>query len=515
VIGLQSTILRRLPRFPLAMKGNWCRGVVAVLLSIAGGCGVEPGDAPTGGVSTSRSALSEPTIDVTLDPDGYLGSLNLGDFGASYLGASHPVTLTSGQYAIWAPITADLEGRNTPLATLFVDAAAGTIRVSPSSIIAPVAPGDRTVHLRTILFPYDPRDTGAFSVALWGVGWFSGAGHVSDVRVFDNRRYQMVQTPSWTRDGFGDLFSHAPDVAVRQGCAEIAPDQQAGLSFTVHGCRLAPRLSEIMVAPGTDFAIGLLGVYTLPPGHPVKVISERLYRLTGPGSVDIDTGRVEYSDRGDLYVSANGPETTSFIDGTKASRLFAVRNHMITPDKTATVTFDPAGSITELDLGPTFNIDPISRLAVGRRYQLNSMWNWDPDDLFSQQFIDGRFGAVPGLTITEDGALQVTDAITKNLLVDTAARRLTAKVGTVHITVHDIKQKVKIDDTVLHGSECDGKHLEFKMLLGRLHHVGVVGSDDAILTEAKFLLGFDGHCTPGTITFPKATQGSLTVSCSL
>jgi hypothetical protein len=506
-------------------------GVVAGI-----GCGEQPSEGDSSSVIQRRvSALDEPTVTVTVELGGYLGSINIGAFPAAGQGTAYAVTLPSGEHDINTPLAFDETG-STKLATLTVDAVAGTVSLV-SDYFQPVAPADRVLHLKTIVFPYDVGDSAIFGVGLLGVGSFSGGGGVYDVHVLDNRRYQLLQSSSLNRDGTSSTFSPAPDVLLRHGCPELSADAPVTRSFSVESCRLRPRLTTITVAAGTDVPLALLGVATLPPGKPFKVVRERLYRFTGPSSLDLVTGAAEFSDRSDLFVGQDGShdsdgghdsddshhrysnhdsdgghdsdDVARFLDGTKASKLFSVRNRVITPVVTSCLTFDDSGSITDLEIADGYPIDHAT-LIKGRRYVAKAVRSWDPDDLVSQNFIAGRFGADPGLIIGDDGRLTVTDAVSKHFRVLSSPPRLTAKVGNIHFTVHGcLDEKVRVDARIL--DRLYG-HCGTRVLTGRLHQIALIGANGSPVASTNFTMGYDGRCSPQTVTFP---QGSIDLGCSL
>jgi hypothetical protein len=456
-----------------------------------------------------QSALDEPTVAITMDLAGYGGPIHIGDFGAADHGVVNPLSLPSGTYDIVAPFTSALEDGSPVLATLTVDALAGTISVTPSPWIDPVAPGDHTLRLRTVVYPYDASHMSAPWVLLEGVGTFTGGGAVYDLRVLDNRRYRLMMSFSWNQEGMSGVFSPSgPDAGLRDGCAEIAPEEEARRSFTVVGCRLTPRRTSITLAEGTGVPVAILGYATLLPGKPVDVISERYYRMLGPNARDIDTGTSEFSDRQDLYITGNDqPDVIQLVPGTKAASIFSGVGHTITAVKVTTVTFDPAGSTTVLETGWGYPITSTPMIR-GRVYELGALRSWDPDDLPSQNEVVGRFGEQYGMTLTEAGSLQVTDAISRHLDVVATPPKLTAKVGDVRITRHgNITERVMVNETVL-PDQTDPWSV--KMLLGRLHQVTLVAPGDIWVARDRVLLDSEGHCAPTTLVFP---DGSLTFEC--
>jgi hypothetical protein len=486
--------------------------MLVVLASFGAGCGgeeradSEEPASPPGTVLRLQSALAEPTLTVTIDLGGYLGSINIGSSAAAGQGTAYAVELPSGQHDITTPLAFDESG-STKLATLTVDALAGTIALT-SPYFQPVAPGDRALHLQTVAFPYEPGDSAIFAVGLLGVGNFSGGGGVYEVRVLDNRRYRLFQGYSWNREGTSGLFSADSDLFVRNGCAEIVPGALAERSFSVQSCRLRPRLTVITVSPNLEVPVALWGVVTLPQGQPFKVIRERLYRFAGPSSLDLVTGAGEFSDRPDLFVgSEGGPDIARFLEGTRAGQLFSTNNRMIVAEKVARLTYDAAGSTTEIEIADGYPIDSTD-MVKGRRYVLKALRSWDPEDLVSQRFIAGRFGGEPGVIITDDGRLQVTDAVHRHFNVVAYPPKLTARVGNVRFTAHGISEKIRVNATVIHG----GAHCATKVLTDRLHQVALIAPGGSPVASTNFTFGADGHCTPSTLTFP---QGTLSLDCSL
>jgi hypothetical protein len=494
------------------MGTRWVLTLAMLGVTAGGGCG-DLG--PSGNETPEREpvspvarALAEPTVTLTIDLGGYLGSINIGAFTAAGQGTAYVVDLPSGQHDITTPFAFAEDGQSTRLATLTVDAVAGTISLS-SPHFQPVAPGDRVLHLKTLVFPYDPDGSASFPVGLLAIGGLTGGGGVSSVHVLDNRRYQIFQASSWTRDGSTSTFSALPDIFVRNGCVELVPGALVERSFSVHNCRLHPRLTVIIVGPHTDVPVALLGVQTLPPGQPFKVIRERLYRFTGPSSFDLVTGGSEFSEGPDLFVgSEGGPDVAYFLPGSKASRLFSTQNRMINAVATSRVTFDGEGSTTDLVIADGYPIDDTS-FVRGRRYLVKAVRSWDPDDLVSQNFIAGRFGDEPGLTIGDDGKLTVTDAVLRHFRVSYYPPRLTAKVGNVRLSTSGFKEKIRINARILPNG---AGHCGTKVLTGRLHQIALIAPGGIDVASSNFIFGFDGRCTPSTITFP---QGTVTLDCSL
>jgi hypothetical protein len=492
------------------MSMRWARGLLVVLGIACAGCGgEEPPGGPGGGPTVALArALGEPTVTVTVDLAGYAGSINIGAFPAAGQGTVYAVPLPSGQHDITTPLAFDETSGSNKIGTLTVDAVAGTISLDSTAHFQPVAPTDRVLHLKTIVFPYDPGDTAYFPVALIGVGWFSGNGGIFPVRVLDNHRYWMYMGSTANRDGTSGGFSPAPDIILRNGCAEIVPGALTERSFAVRNCRLSPRLTILTVSSSVDIPLALNGLFTLPQGRPVKVIRERLYQLGGPSSVDLETGLGYFSSTYDLFVgSEGGPDIVRFVPESKAARLFSTHNRMIEAEQVTRLTFDARGSTTDLELADGYPIHSTD-LVKGRRYVVKAIRSWDPDDLVSQNFIAGRFGGEPGLIIGDDGRMTVTPAVSKHFEVYAWPPRLVAKVGTVRFGSGGIKEKLRVNATTLTGAS---SHCGTKVLLGRIHQLALMSPSGVPVANGGFTMDMDGHCSPTTVTFP---QGTVTLDCS-
>jgi len=365
------------------------------------------------------------------------------------------------------------------------------------------------IDLKTVVLPYDHNDTASFSVGLLGVATISGGGGIYFPRVLDNRRYWMILAQTSNREGTSSVFSPSADLFIRNGCAEIVPGARLAESFSVLNCRLTPRLTVVTVSPSVDIPVALLGVMTLPPGQPVKVFRERLYRFTGPSSLDLETGQAHFSSTFDLFVGAEGrSDIVRFVAESKASRYFSIHNRMIEADKVSRLVFDDNDSTTELELQSGYPIRSTD-LVRGRRYMVRAARSWDPDDLISQNFIAGRFGGEPGLIIGEDGHLTVTEAVSKHFKVTAYPPRLVAKVGDVKFTVNGIKERLRVNAVILPGS---ADRCGTRVLTGRLHQLALIGSSGTPVASTNFTFHFDGHCSPATLTFP---QGTIGLDCSL